>query len=133
MIFVRDNIKKKRFKKCVYCGKSDYIKSNFYRDERNAIVNSFESPRRSCRKIKLTTTNEDMSYENMPRLQTERFERQIPTFIANDNIQTVNERILVPMLTTTKVIVLNKYYIVRFFIVILSYQTYFKVTTVAYL
>ncbi|KAL5233761.1 hypothetical protein ACI65C_001171 [Semiaphis heraclei] len=75
---------------------------NLLRDERNAIVNSFESPRRSCRKIKLTTTNEDMSYENMPRLQTERFERQIPTFIANDNIQTVNERILVPMLTTTK-------------------------------
>jgi len=101
-------LKKKNFKNVRIYDKSVYIKSNFFRDERNAVVNSIESPRRSSRKIKLTTTNEDMSYENMPRLQTERFERQIPTFIANDNIQTVNENILVPVLTTTKVIVIKK-------------------------
>jgi len=44
-----------------------------------------------------------MSYENMPRLQTERFEKQVPTFIANDNFQTVNDSVVVPVLTTTKV------------------------------
>ncbi|XP_026821932.1 putative uncharacterized protein DDB_G0291812 [Rhopalosiphum maidis] len=49
------------------------------------VVNNFESPRRSSRKIKLTTTNEDMSYENMPRLQTERYEKRVPTYIPNDS------------------------------------------------
>lgn len=87
-----------------YYNESDYIESKFYRKVQNAVVNNFEGPRRSCRKIKLTTTNEDMSYENMPRLQTEQFERQVPTFIANDNFQTVNDGVAVPVLTTTKVI-----------------------------
>ncbi|XP_060872242.1 uncharacterized protein LOC132946323 isoform X3 [Metopolophium dirhodum] len=72
------------------------------REVQNAVINNFESPRRSCRKIKLTTTNEDMSYENMPRLQTERFERHVPTFIANEKIQTVSDMVVVPVLTTTK-------------------------------
>lgn len=76
-------------------------------DRNIIIVNINESPRRSSRKIKLTTTNEDMSYENMPRLQTERFERTIPTFGADGNIRDnsnyFNNKIVeVPMLTTTK-------------------------------
>jgi len=77
-----------------------------------------------------------MSYENMPRLQTERFERQIPTFIANDNIKTVNERIVVPVLSTTKVI--YKYLIVMYlysyiFFSYLKLLKIFECTTVAYL
>jgi len=84
-----------------YYDESDYIESEFYREVQNSVI----SPRRSCRKIKLTTTNEDMSYENMPRLQTERFERHVPTFIANDKIQTVSDKVVVPVLTTTKVII----------------------------
>ncbi|XP_022160939.1 uncharacterized protein LOC111027039 isoform X2 [Myzus persicae] len=75
---------------------------NRIREGQSAVVNNFESPRRSCRKIKLTTTNEDMSYENMPRLQTERFERPCPTLVANDNVQPVTENVEVPTLTTTK-------------------------------
>lgn len=86
--------------------KSDYIESKFYRKVQNSVINNFESPRRSCRKIKLTTTNEDMSYENMPRLQTQRIERQVPTFIANEDNQTVSDRVVVPVLTTTKVIII---------------------------
>eukprot|EP00102_Acyrthosiphon_pisum_P026277 XP_016663487.1 PREDICTED: uncharacterized protein LOC100573547 [Acyrthosiphon pisum] len=79
---------------------------NSLREVQNAVINNFESPRRSCRKIKLTTTNVDMSYENMPRLQTERFERHVPEFIANEKIQTVSDRVVVPVLTTTKVIII---------------------------
>ncbi|XP_003245120.2 uncharacterized protein LOC100570263 [Acyrthosiphon pisum] len=41
------------------------------------------------------------SYENMTRLQTEPFDRQMPTFIANDNIRTVIESGSAPVLTTT--------------------------------
>jgi len=55
-----------------YSDQSD-LESEFYSEghTENAVVNNFESPRRSSRTITLTTTNEDMSYENMPRLQTE--------------------------------------------------------------
>lgn len=89
-----------------YYDESHYIESEFYRKIQNANINNFESPRRSCRKIKLTTTNEDMSYENMPRLQTQRIERQIPTFIVNENNRTVSDRVVVPVLSTTKVIII---------------------------
>lgn len=65
-------------------------------------MNNYESPRRSSRKIKLTTTNEDMSYENMPRLQTQQFERRVSTEVstdilndqANGNNQSVHSPIL---------------------------------------
>ncbi|KAL5238924.1 hypothetical protein ACI65C_006334 [Semiaphis heraclei] len=54
-----------------------------------AVINNNESPRRrSHRKIRLTTTNEDISYENIPRLQTEQFDGQILTVNNDDNIQT---------------------------------------------
>ncbi|XP_025199757.1 uncharacterized protein LOC112597772 isoform X2 [Melanaphis sacchari] len=64
------------------------------------VVNNFESPRRSSRKIKLTTTNEDMSYENMPRLQTERLEKKISTYIPN-NVASENN-LSVPILPAYK-------------------------------
>lgn len=54
-------------------------------------MNNFESPRRSSRKIKLTTTNEDMSYENMPRLQTPQFERRVSIDIPNDQANGNND------------------------------------------
>jgi len=89
-----------------YYNESDYLELEFYREVQTAVINNFESPRRSCRKIKLTTTNEDMSYENMPRLQSVRLERHVPTFIANENIQTVSDRVKVPVLTATKVLII---------------------------
>jgi len=47
-----------------------------------------------------------MSCENMLKLQTEQFDRQILTFIEGDNIQTGIETDVIPMLTTTKVRIL---------------------------
>jgi len=47
-----------------------------------------------------------MSYENMPWIQTDRFERPIPTVLANDNIQTVIKTEEVSVERTTKVIII---------------------------
>lgn len=69
-------------------------------------MNNFESPRRSSRKIKLTTTNEDMSYENMPRLQTEQFERTASTYMPNDQTNGNDQSVHTPILPayTVKII-----------------------------
>lgn len=79
-----------------------------YREEQvneavETVVNNFESPRRSSRKIKLTTTNEDMSYENMPRLQTQHFERRVSTDILNDQANENNQSVHTPILPAYKV------------------------------
>ncbi|XP_015373933.1 PREDICTED: uncharacterized protein LOC107168897 isoform X2 [Diuraphis noxia] len=78
---------------------SNYIiQNNNTKTDINELVLMEQSLlRRSYGKIKLTTTN-----ESMPRLQTERYGGQILTFIDGDNIQTVIERNIVPVLTTTK-------------------------------
>ncbi|KAE9532049.1 hypothetical protein AGLY_010251 [Aphis glycines] len=66
------------------------------------VVNNFESPRRSSRKIKLTTTNEDMSYENMPSLQTQQYERRVSTDILNDQANENNQSVHSPILPAYK-------------------------------
>lgn len=64
----------------------------------NTVVNNFEA--RSSKRIKHTTTNDIMSYENMPRIQTDRFETQTPTIIETYVIPEV-------LKTTTKVIIIS--------------------------
>lgn len=69
-------------------------------------MNNFESPRRSSRKIKLTTTNEDMSYENMPRLQTQQFERRVSTYTPNNQANGNNQSVHTPILPAYTVIII---------------------------
>lgn len=80
----------------------------FFRVEpvENDDVNYFVRPRRSCRKIKLTTTSENMCYENMPWIQTDRFETPITTVLANDNNQSAIKTEDVSVESTIKVIII---------------------------
>ncbi|XP_022179386.1 uncharacterized protein LOC111040008 [Myzus persicae] len=73
------------------------IRQNLLRKER--IKNHYASPRRSSRQIKLTTTNENMIYENVPKIRTELFEKQISTVTKTD---------VVPLSTSTKDYTLGK-------------------------
>jgi len=62
-------------------------------------MNNFEAPRYV-----------NMSNENIPKIQTDQFEIQIPTAIPNDNIETDIETDEEPVLTTIKVILVQKSY-----------------------